>query len=155
LYKVVEGKRSHHKGYKVRRENESVQKYTNNIQKRVLAGAQIRKQRYIIIFPNGESEEIEGLSAFCRTHNLNVCSMSAIAKGRRKSNNHKGFKCVALPEKKFLYTVKCANDEIVEVKDIKGFCSENSLVKGGLYYTKTNNKEYKGFKILKMAEIKN
>lgn len=48
------------------------------------------EKKYIIIYPDGHSEIIQGMARFCRENNLNSGNMIAIARGKRKQ--HKGFR---------------------------------------------------------------
>lgn len=47
-------------------------------------------QRYLIIKPNGEQEEIENLNKYCRDNNLHVGNMCSVASGKLKQ--YKGYK---------------------------------------------------------------
>lgn len=48
------------------------------------------EKKYIIIYPDGHNEVIQGMKRFCRENNLNPGNMVAIARGKRKQ--HKGFR---------------------------------------------------------------
>lgn len=43
----------------------------------------------IVIFPNGEEQEVTNMTRFCREHDLNKSALYAILRGDRKK--HKGF----------------------------------------------------------------
>lgn len=46
-------------------------------------------KRYVVEFPDGHTEDIHGLRAFCRQHNLSHNLMIAVLKGKQR--HHKGF----------------------------------------------------------------
>ena len=50
-------------------------------------------KHYIVTFPNGSIENVCNMAEFCRQHNLDKASMSAVALGYRNVKQHKGFKC--------------------------------------------------------------
>jgi group I intron endonuclease len=56
------------------------------------------EKKYIIIYPDGHSEIIQGMKRFCRENNLNSGNMIAIASGKRR--HHKGFRVKYYNEKK-------------------------------------------------------
>lgn len=58
---------------------------------RVERGALARSQRFIVVSPDGVSQEILGLAKFCRQHGLDQGSMTKVAQGKRP--NHKGWLC--------------------------------------------------------------
>jgi group I intron endonuclease len=56
------------------------------------------EKRYIIIYPDGHSEIIQGMKRFCRENNLNPGNMVATAREKRK--HHKGFRAEYYNERK-------------------------------------------------------
>lgn len=48
------------------------------------------RKKYMITFPDGHEEIIEGLQMFCKMYNLHDGNMTSVAKGRLKQ--HKGYK---------------------------------------------------------------
>jgi len=51
---------------------------------------------YLIEFPDGETQVVTGLTAFCISHNLTHGNMSSVAHGRLK--HHKQYKCTVFDE---------------------------------------------------------
>lgn len=56
------------------------------------------EKKYIITYPDGHNEVIQGMKRFCRENNLNSGNMIAIARGKRR--HHKGFRVEYYHEKK-------------------------------------------------------
>jgi len=56
------------------------------------------RKKYIVITPDGEKIEVNGLKIFCieyKKEKLNPCNMNLVASGKRK--HHKGYKCIKMP----------------------------------------------------------
>lgn len=51
------------------------------------------RSKYEVISPENIKYITTYLEEFCKEHNLNYNSMGAVARGKRKSNNHLGWKC--------------------------------------------------------------
>lgn len=58
--------------------------------------SQSRTRRYLVTFPNGDTEVIISMAKFCAEHNLTGTCMSRILSGIQKQ--HKGFKIVRLED---------------------------------------------------------
>jgi hypothetical protein len=51
------------------------------------------RSKYEVTYPDGRKVIVEYLEDFCLKNKLNYNSMTAVARGKRKSNNHLGWKC--------------------------------------------------------------
>jgi hypothetical protein len=76
-----------HTGKKLSEETKSKLSIINSVPK-----PNIRKT-FEIISPDGVIYMTSYLEDFCKNHNLNYNSMTALSRGKRKSNNHKNWKC--------------------------------------------------------------
>lgn len=77
---VARGRSSHHRGWKVRRAGETVQRYVNG-----------HGHHYEITTPTGEKIPIKNLAQYCRELGLIHMSMMQVAGGYQKQ--HKGYTC--------------------------------------------------------------
>lgn len=84
LIAIATGRRRVHKGWKCRYMNESDELREKR------SSLKGKDKRYIVTFPDGHQEEVEGLPDFCKQHGLCCSSMTKVAKG--KNLQHKGFK---------------------------------------------------------------
>jgi hypothetical protein len=71
-----------HKGYK----------HTEAQKRKIsISVSEAKAQNWLIIYPNGKEKEINNLTKFCKSNNLNHSHMISVNQGKRK--HHKGFKC--------------------------------------------------------------
>lgn len=67
--------------------------YYSRISKRNWENDEYRRKiekKYVVIFPDGGEEIIQGINRFCRDHDLNAGDLGMVVRGKRKS--HKGYK---------------------------------------------------------------
>ncbi len=74
--------------------------WKNNPEKKAsqITAAQLSAQKsntkkWIVIDPNGIELEIENMTQFCRSHDLDPSVMTKIAKGNPRQKTHKGWRC--------------------------------------------------------------
>lgn len=77
-----------------------------------------RSVEYIVHTPDGQVENITNLRAYCRDHELNYQSMSAVMNPNTNSKSHKGYTLIRKYDS-IIYTISIDGDDFVgEFKDI-------------------------------------
>lgn len=120
--RVLNGKHSNTKGWKIRRSKDEKFLYKET-----------KKHIWIITNPHGEEFSVVGLNGFCKKNGLSEKSMSKVANGM--ASHHKNWKCRRHRDNCQLYynrrgkqfKITCPNGHVCTIRSLKKFCRESCL----------------------------